>query len=361
MAEHLKKYPNTYELKQSLGSFCKASFVQAFPQRKGIFITNANQEERADFLSGLFYENSELEEIRSEALGTYSKTTLSGFWIQSEDQTYNLVTELEKQSNEIIDQHKNMFLGKITGNSNKGYKGTIKYEQTQPGRLEFLQGTPRDFDFYIQDKHDGKWEIIIDGTRSNDAKIMKDWMHGKLPREVNFTTVDQDELNTQQTVNFFDLLAKKAVSNDWKFNQVKRIVVRKENQNEDDETDQDVNKTTVLTGISQAILEGSDLRNNTFVKQCESSGYRFTAMTYQYEHKKHPYVMEVRAEFKLRPKLFEVSLENYHSRSGIDGKLYESTMPATEKMTSLSGFYTAAKILFDDLVLSTRTPLKSKK
>ena len=354
-------YPVQYELLEVFHEFCHKKFVTDFCGRKGIYITNATLEEQADFLSGLYYEHEELELIRNAALGVHTKTTLSGFWLQSEDAKYDLIYELGKYVNEIVDETLHMKLGAITGDDLMGYKGTVHYQQNQPGRLLFLQGTPRDFDFYIKKKETGKWEIMIDGERSNDSKVMQKWLDKKIPREANIVTIDQDELSTKQTVNFFDQLSARGISSEWKFSQVKRIVLRRENiENDDGNGDETIiEQQSVLTGISQAILEGSDLRSNPFVKTCEDGGYRFTAMNYEYEHSNHPYVMEVRAEFKGRPKIFEVALENYYRRTGLDERLEFDLLSQANKMGLLSRFYSEAKILFDDLGTS-KTPLRPK-
>lgn len=108
----------------------------------------------------------------------------------------------------------------------------------------------------------------------------------------------------------------------------------------------------MLSGITQAILEGTELRNNSFVKQCEEGGYRFTAMTYEYESTHSPFVKEIRAEFKNRPKVFEVSLQNYAQRLGLNGMLDKRVMVDDHRVEVLSIFWVKAKQVFDTLISS---------
>jgi hypothetical protein len=345
--ENNLNYPNQYELHQTLSEYLPKHFIVKFSQRRGIFITNANIKEYADFLSGIFYDNVDLEELRLEALGLHDKSAVAGFWLKSDDSAYDLIHDLDRFSNTIIDENNKMELGAITGNDKIGFKGHVDYLQQQPGRVQFLQGTPRDFDFFVQKKADETWEILVEGEKSNDAKLFFEWIDKVAPREVKVLIIDQSKLSTEQTIEFFDRLATRALPPEWKFTEVKRIVVRQESSCEDDENEIE---TSMLTGISQAILEGNDLRSNPFVKECEESGYRFTAMTYRYEHSTHPYIIEVRAEFKGRPKVFEVGLENYFQLTGLEGTLQETTLPMNDKTRLLSRFYSEAKHLFDDLV-----------
>ncbi len=352
-------YPHQQELAEALHEFCNSTFLKKFSSQRGIYITNANLEEQSDFLSGIFYEHDDLELIRSVALGVHEKTTLSGFWVQSDDEKYDLVYELNKYVNEVVDENLKMKLGVITGNDTEGYKGSVHYQQNQPGKQLFLQGTPRDFDFYIKKMGDRDWEVIVDGERSNDTKVMQKWLTKRLPRESGVVTIDQDQLTTKQTVIFFDELRDKGVSKEWRFLQVKRIALKRESTETEDEDEQVIEQSSVLTGISQAILEGSDLRSNSFVKQCEEGGYRFTAMNYEYEHRKNPFLMEVRAEFKGRPKVFEIALEDHWRRTGLDEKIESTPLPQVEKVKLLSRFYSEAKILFDNL-LPKIPPMNSK-
>lgn len=347
------KYPQTYDVIQTLSEFCTSRFLIEFARQKGIFITNAKLSERAEFLSGLFFDSDELEKIRDNALGNSGETTLSGFWLEIKDEDFDLIKELKEYSNTQIDSSYEMELGNLTGSTEKGFKGVVTYQQKSPGRFQFLQGTQRDFVFYLNPKYEGKWEIVVDGSRSNDARLLSDWLRKEACRSVEskITSIEQEKLSTKQMIGFFDELSKKAVTKDWKFNQVKRITIRRESQI-DDEDDDEVSEAdvSVLTGITQAILEGQNLRTNDFVRQCEDGGYRFTSMSYEYENNKLGYLMEVRAEFKLKPKVFEVALDRYIKVSGIEGKHEDAVMPSDEKTTLLKRFYSTAKNIFDNLV-----------
>lgn len=341
-------YPNQYELFQTLSEYAHKKYLVRFSQRRGIFITNANQDVYADFLSGIFWDDKDLDEIRTEALEINSKSSVAGFWLKSEDTTYDLIKDLDRHSNSVINENLNMKLSSITGDEKNGYKGHIEYLQQQPGRVQFLQGTQRDFDFFIQKKFDGNWEILVEGERSNEAKLFADWLETKMPREVDVLLIDQSKMSTDKTIKFFDQLATRALPPEWRIAEVKRIVVKKEVEEENEDNLQEVEKS-MLTGISQAILEGNDLRTNSFVKQCEESGYIFSAMTYKYENNIHPFIIEVRAEFKGRPKVFEVGLENFYQRIGISEEI-EETSPQFNKTKLLSRFYKEAKNLYDELI-----------
>jgi hypothetical protein len=73
-------------------------------------------------------------------------------------------------------------------------------------------------------------------------------------------------------------------------------------------------------------------------------------MTYEYHHKKNPYVIEIRAEFKGRPKLFEVAMEKSLKRVGREEKMEDYQYPEEQTLQMLSSFYSQAKFTFDQIV-----------
>lgn len=347
-------YPNQYEIQQAL-SFCDRSFIDNFAQSQGIFITYVAKEGLIDVLSKLFFEHGDLEEIRNGAFQIHTKSTLAGFMISSEidKENFNLVDVFDSRRGGVVDVKTKMKLGpivNISGAEPETHRGTVEYIQWKPGRVEFLQEDARSFNYYVQKaESENQWKILVDCTRSTDAKIMENWMES-ISRDIKVGKIDQDSLTSSQTIHFFDELAVRGVVEEWNFTQVKRLVLRRAVPSSEAEEEKEETRPSVLSGITQAILEGNSLRNNPFVKQCEEGGYRFTAMTYEYEGRNDPNILEIRAEFKGRPKVFEVALENFKQRVGIEEVLRPARLPNERKVKMLSQFWAKAKVIFDELI-----------
>jgi len=351
--ERIIVYPDKFALQVSLCDFCSRQFLDTFAQERGVFIANATQNEVGEFLSGLLFDADDLEEIHEAALHVYKKNSLSGFWASTDEIGKGLIDELEAASGRIVEQKNQMTLGPIIQKQNLGenvYSGSVGYFQRQPGRVEFLHEVQRNFDFYIKEVEQNKWQILVDGHRAQDAQILEDWFPNVSKSNYQVVTIDQDDLSNSQTVSFFDELSRCGMTNEWNFTQVKRITLRRNSLKNDEDDDRDETDHSILSGISQAILEGQDLRQNSFVKQCESGGYRFTAMTYEYHNTKHPYAVEIRAEFKGRPKLFEVAMEKSSKRVGREDKLEDFQFPKDQALQILSAFYGQAKFIFDQII-----------
>lgn len=353
------KYPGRYELQQALQSeFCLRGWLDSFSQEQGVFLTNANQDDLTLFLSGLFYEYTQLEQIRRNALQLNSNNVLYGFRIETDDAQFDLTDKIDKYRGQVVDEQNQMKVKALTeqrNNDDVRFHGVIEYLQQKPGRIQFLQGTERAFNYYVKKIDTSQWEVLVDCSRSNDGRLMEDWLKRELPRHSNIVKVEQETLTTKQTIQFFDNLGSEGAGLSWRLTQVKRIVLRKDNDNSNEDSEEMVETSeSVLSGITQAILEGNELRDNSFVKQCEEGGYRFTAMTYEYEDTVHPYVKEIRAEFKQRPKVFEISLHNFSKRVGVNDQLAKHILNDEDRIALLSQFWGRAKNVFDKITSPTQ-------
>ncbi len=349
--ENRYKYPAPYELEQAL-DLCPREFVEGFALTRGIIVTNGAQHDLADCLSDLLFDDGDLQEIREAALQATERSSLAGFVVHSEDQAFDLVALLDDARNSTVDERRSMRLGPVVSRqvgSGTVHQGTVGYVEYRPGRIEFLQGLDRSFGYSVHQTEECCWQVLIDCNRSNDAKIMEEWLKKALPRAATvLDTVDQDKLTSPQTVQFFDRLSQEGTGPEWTFTQVRRLALRRaggKGKEDDEEIEAD---TAQLSVITHAILEGESLRNDPFVKQCEK-GYRFTAMTCEYEHREHALLMEVRAEFKGRPKVFEVALERYRGRAGLDQELRDTHVSSEERRRLLASYWRQGKRIYDEL------------
>lgn len=357
------KYPTIYELKEVLSSLTNQKFLEAFAYKRGIFLTNASREEQAFELSNLFYEEDDIEEIRNEAYQSTSTHSLSGFTVKSNSyynsidlqESYETVRRNGKFEEDLILSQ----LINISGDDNAPiFKGTVEYHKKKTGRIEFLQNETGSFDFYMHEKRIGEWQIEVDCNKSTDCKEIKSILEKGVSRyNTSFEFLDQDLLNNKQTISFFDDLMRKGMSNEWEITDIKQLTLKKGNDQEEPSIDQNLLaedseavEEEQLTGIKQAILEGKNLRENSFVKMSEESGYSFSSMIYEFSHKNEPDRIQIRAEFKGRPKVFEVSIVNCSKVTNIEGHLIPITLDPQQNRQIRSSFWNVAKDIYESLV-----------
>lgn len=109
-----------------------------------------------------------------------------------------------------------------------------------------------------------------------------------------------------------------------------------------------------LSGISQAILEGKNLRENPFVHLAEQGGYIFSSMTYLFVRNKDNSHITLRAEFKGNPKIFEVSLEGYTTSSTAPGEDSITSLTEEQNYQFRTTFWNSAKKIYNELRKSGR-------
>lgn len=341
------KYPTRFELEQTLNDFCSRTFLDDFAQSKGIFITKATKEQLAAHLASFLYDYDDIELIRKTAFNYSSHRALAGFIISSEQKEYDLASALDtvRVSDDLSEDAS---LGIITQISEDEFRGKVTYIENKPGRIEFLQKEIRNFEYSIKKIEDSSFQIFVEGNKSNDVRVLEALIKKKIGKNISIEVLNFDILSSSETVNFFDKIANLAMPTGWRFVEVKHLTVRKENSEEEKEMDEDA-----ISGITQAILEGSNLRNNEFVIKFEKSNFRFSAMTFAFESINHPYLIQIRAEFKSRPKVFEVTVVSYFSIHGVAQNLQKEELSNSDEFEIKTFFWQKSRTIFNEIVNST--------
>ncbi|MBP1617754.1 MAG: hypothetical protein H6Q14_1581 [Bacteroidetes bacterium] len=359
----ITKYPSIYELAEVLNAQTK-SFVSKFAQARGIILTNASKDDLIKELSSLLYDSSDLEEIRESSYQISNKQSLSGFTIKSKD----IELDLESAYNRLREygqlQSKGYQLKTLSrlkqSQASMYYKGEIEYTKHKSGKIEFLQGEKYSTEFVFFNLLDGSWQVEVDGSNSNDGREVLHLMKMAIgSKSVEVDTLDIDNLEIKDVINFFDRLAKEGFNKkEWNLLDVKQLTFKRRgkgndiDENEEDDSVEEVSEKE-LGGISQAVLDGRNLREHPFVRQAENSGCLFTAMTYEFKSVKTSSLLNIKAEFKGSPKIFEVSVINAGSIEGPKGNKKVYYTPTTlYKREKASEFWNNAKNIYINLIES---------
>lgn len=360
---NITNYPDEYELKEVCVNFIKRSVLNPFMQERGIFVVNGTSEDLAEVLSHTPMEREVLEDLRNKAFHLNAKTTLSGFVVRSSKKDFSLQNVYENcRDNDSVIFSKGYRLGglvKTTIGGVRKYKGRLDYTIRKPGRIKFLDKEETHCEFYLYEAEDG-WHIEVDSSRANDGKEVQRLFSQIMDKSTtSFSTLDINLLSDPQTIEFFDeLIAKGMPVKEWQFVDVKGLTFKRGRENfqgeeadfPDDNNEEDEKDNTLLTGIKNAILEGKNLREDIFVKQFEENGCIFTAMTLEYQHRKEPLVIQLRAEFKGNPKIFEVSLINSFKRTGVAGTLESVPLSSQKNLDYRSLFWNNARLIFNEII-----------
>jgi hypothetical protein len=360
-----KIYPTPYEIKEVLNSFAKRSAVNKFAQSRGIVLVNARHEDISAEISNLLFDKEDIDALRLLAYQAVSKHTLSGFTIQTKDHAFrleNLYNGIREKGE--LEQHGYLLksLSKISENGTERYKGAIEYKKKKPGRIQFIDEETEYCEFSFFELSKGEWQIEIDGNNSSDGKeVFKLISRAINNKETSILNIIIDPLENKGTIDFFDKLGKGGMGESWRLTNVTQLTLkrsRNENdenddndENDSDDTNEEVDDKEQLTGIRQAILDGRNLREDPFVTKYESSGgCLFTAMTYEFEGIKTPDIIQIRAEFKGSPKIFEVSIVSSFTRVGTTAKRESKELNTDEHIQYRSAFWNNAKEIYKQIV-----------
>jgi hypothetical protein len=326
----------------------------------GIFYMNARQEDVAKELSHIMLDIRDIDKLQQNAYQASSKHTLSGFTLHSSSQDFSLQELYERvRDNDRVLVSKGYRLGTLTkiskGTDTPIYKGSIEYHKKKPGRIELLDEEKGFSEFYFVDKGNGEWQVEVDGNKSSDGKEVQKLISGLVDKHTtSVLDISMDALKQKTTIEFFDELAKIGLGGSWRFIDVKHLAFKRGRDEESEDGENDENGESIekeqLTGISQAILEGRNLRDDPFVLQYEKEGCIFTAMTYEFENTKTPETIQLKAEFKGSPKIFEVSIVSYKVTKDLKAKKESETLPPEKHRELRSLFWNNAKAVYVKLI-----------
>lgn len=245
-------------------------------------------------------------------------------------------------------------LVKETRDGKDYFKGKLDYEIRRPGRIQFMDKETGSCEFYMFETKNNEWQVEVDGTRSSDGKEVQKLFTQLVDKSITrIHVLDIDCLKDKQTIEFFDEIIKRGLPDEWKFQDVVALTFRRgrdEVEENIENEDEEKSKTTPLTGIRQAILEGGNLRDNEFVHKFEENGCIFSAMTLEYQNASTPETIHIRAEFKGSPKIFEVSIVNIFENEGLEAKKEQSSLSVKKNLEVRTAFWNNARIIYNEIV-----------
>lgn len=340
-------YPTRYELIEVLNTL-QRSFLNEFAQERGVFMTHLNHPQLAEELANQYLDNEDLEKIRAAAYQKSTNHALSGFIVKSPNKDFSLKNVYEYIFENALAKPGQVLNAPILVDPEKNiYKASFEYRKIKPGRIEFLQDETTSFDFYMEDKGDGNWQVEVDSNRSTDSKELQGLLNSNMQSNVELDELEQEYLTPEKSISFFDDLVTEGMSKEWQISDIKHLTLKKggDQPSAEEESLKEADEEQ-LVGISQAVLEGKGLRENSFVKQSVKSGYRFNAMTYEFQNISTPDVLVIKAEFKGRPKVFEVSIVSASENFDLSFSRRPAELDAKQNRMTRSLFWNNARTVY---------------
>jgi hypothetical protein len=211
-------------------------------------------------------------------------------------------------------------------------KMKFEYQRLIPGRVELMERVDTEIEILIEPTTDAQWQIVCYPQANQDIKIIESLFTKLGKKSYTPFTISLENFRQQQKIQFFDtVLNTYSIHSEWRFLEVTEITVKQPTSDESNflllndendsnlleegnESDREATKND-LSSINQAILQGKNLRTNSFIKDCEKQGFYFPSMTLRLDNKNTSEVISVEICFKLSPKMFEIILVDMANRT----------------------------------------------
>lgn len=347
------EYVDCTELKRLIeDKKLKPATLKYYLRKKGIVFTASNAEQFAEQVYTIFLGAGEINEIRDMMANetNYEKSLVMNL-VLKQDSEEDIVDVLMDEMNKQKSVKTEDYILEQPVRTEDGAYIHLCYTRKLPGRNKLLEYEKRFLRLNI--RKISQYEVVVDVRQQSsiDSKNAIKFIEkiSKSESLLHLRHINLELLSSKNKVEFFDRIA--AYTFDmWRLKTITGITVRQGVFDEDEE-DGDLlidenDESSTLSGISQAVLNGSGLRSNEFVQESINRGYYISAMRYRYEHKVDTTEFAVVLSFKnqdLRVDIDKTYLED-------EGRIYVQPFIKSEQNDIVVSFQNVAYQIFGELL-----------
>lgn len=333
----------------------KPSVMRKYLRDQGIVLTASNAEAFSKDVYTIFLGGQEMERITRMIVyeGNYEKSTLINARMKNPPNDGDI---LDFFSDGINSLRSGILPGYTLENPTRnGDMLTVQlsYQRKLPGKNKLIQEETRHVKIMVRKKSDLRVSFDIRQPSSKDAdkaiELLQKVVGSGDSAEALLSHVNIERLTNANKVEFFDRLSDYVFSN-WKLKTVTGLTVKRALSRDDEDDDAEITEEDdsegALTGISQAVLNGSGLRSNEFVQNSLKQGYYITAMDYRYSCTKEAGEFIVAINAKGDDLRVDIEKSYYEE----DGRLYMQPFPKGLQDEIIQLFQQAANDVFYALI-----------
>lgn len=331
----------------------KPATLKYYLRKRGIVFTASNAEQFAEQVYTIFLGANEISEIRDMIANetNYEKSLVMNIILKQnsdEDIIDVLMDEMSKQKSVKSEDY---FLEQ-PARTEEGATIQLCYIRKLPGRNKLLEYEKRFLRMNIRKISKQKVVLDIRQQSSIDSKNALKFIEKLSESEklLNIKHINLELLSRKNKVEFFDRIAEYRFKM-WQLKTITGLTVKQGIIDDDEDEDgtfltEENDESSTLSGISQAVLNGSGLRSNEFVQESIKKGYYISAMRYRYEHKMDTTEFAVVLSFKnqdLRVDIDKTYMED-------EGKTYVQPLVKSEQNDIIVNFQNIAYQVFEKLL-----------
>ena len=283
----VSKYIDNKELKRVIEDGKLKPFrIRKIFKEQGIVLTSTNPEQIAQQIYPILWGSYDIEKLSQsiDDSGNYIKSSVMEIGIKESD---NIMDELEDFFGNASFGMTRYKLSGINRISDNQLAIKLRYSVIRPGRNEFISTQYKNTDIIITKTSEEKALIDVRQASSSEMKEINKFLEKATQKDssVYTTHISLQVLTNENRVAFFDEFVKKKFS-EWRFVTVTKVELKKY-EGLDDETkeldEEEDSSLASLRGITSAILNGTSIRNNSFVQECLKNDFYISTMGYKFE------------------------------------------------------------------------------
>ena len=283
----ISRYIDNKELKRVIeDGKIKPYRIKNMLKNEGILLVSKNAEQIAEQVYPILWGSSDIQKMSQsiDDSGNYIKSSIIEIEIEDATEIINEIDDLFANAPYGKSKYSLMSAVKI---DDSHLEIKLKYAVSRPGRIEFISTQYKQTDIVVTKQDAHKAIIDVRQASSSEMKEFNALLENikKQDSSVHTKHISLDNLTNENKVLFFDQFNRKSIPG-WRFETVTKVELKKcEGVEEESKelSDEEENSLANLKGISSAILNGTSIRNNSFVQECLQNDFYITTRGYKFE------------------------------------------------------------------------------
>lgn len=280
--------------------------VRSFFRARGILLLSQRRENLGISGSGFFLGHGDLVELRQlmDDEKNYRKAGL--LFVPSPERMDEIINVLAQRSDEVAAG------SQVSVRRTNGGQAIIDvtYTKRKPGMNALLDQQTHKVSFMVE-RQDDRVAINVSHQERGEFKVVERILESTIAvvrghdTDPNLTLqqVKLTSLTLEERIELFDRFFGHEYD-EWRLNEVLKVSLKKDNVDDDDESILDENGAPEeatpgqLSGLTNAVLEGTGLRENDFVKQCLANSFYFSGAKLRLKHRREAKVVDLELSFR---------------------------------------------------------------
>ncbi len=283
----VSKYIDNKELKRVIEDGKLKPFrIRKILKDQGIILASNNSEQIAEQVYPILWGSCDIEKmIQSLDDGAnYIKSSVMEMGIKDSE---NIMNDLEDFFGNASFNMTRYRLSSVSRVNDDKLIVRLKYSIIRPGRNEFVSIQYKNTDIIITKTSKEKAIIDVRQASTSEMKEINKFLEEATKKDTTVHTkhISLQVLKNENRVAFFDEFIKRNFEK-WRFETETKVELKRY-ECSDEETkelnEEEDSALSNLQGITNAILNGTSIRNNSFVQECLQNNFYITTMGYKFE------------------------------------------------------------------------------